>query len=79
MAHAFPVPPIATSFSALFNDMSTYHFLVNDTYDCYLSSFNIIPSTTPETPDAVRQGIIAAANQHLPIALLLLVVGLLCP
>ena len=79
MAHALPAPPVpvavatATSFSALFNDASKDPFVVNGTYDDYLSSFNITHGAVPpDTPDAVRQRIAAAANQHLPIALLLL-------
>ena len=63
MAHAFPAPPAATSFSALFNDASTDPFLVNGTYDNYLTAFNITPGIAQETPKAVRQGIAAAANQ----------------
>ena len=81
MAHAFPAPPVATAttFSALFNDASKDPFVVNGNYDDYLSSFNIIIGTPPDTPDAVRQRIAAAANQHLPIALLLFVNGILRP
>ena len=85
MAHALPAPPVpvatATTFSALFNDASRDPFVVNGNYDDYLSSFNIIQGAAPDTPDAVRQRIAAAANQHLPIAflLLLLVDGLLRP
>ena len=86
MAHALPAPPVpvaiatATSFSALFNDASKDPFVVNGTYDDYLSSFNITHGAVPpDTPDAVRQRIAAAANQHLPIALLLLVDGILRP
>ena len=79
MALALPAPAMATSFSALFNDASTDPFLVQGSYDNYLSSFNIIAGVAPETPDAVRQGIAAAANQRLPVALLLLVDGLLRP
>ena len=79
MALALPALPMATSFSALFNDASTDPFLLNGSYDEYLSSFNIIAGIAPDTPDAVRQSIAAAANQRLPIALLLLVDGLLRP
>ena len=79
MALALPAPAMATSFSALFNDLSTDPFLVNGSYDNYLSSFNIITGVAPEMPDAIRQGIAAAANQRLPIALLLLVDGRLRP
>ena len=81
MAHALPAPPVATAttFSALFNDASKDPFIVNGTYDDYLWSFNIVPGTPPDTPDAVRQRIAAAANQHLPIALLLFVNGILRP
>jgi hypothetical protein len=79
MALALPAPAMATSVSALFNDASTDPFLVQGSYDNYLSSFNIIAGVAPETPDAVRQGIAAAANQRLPVALLLLVDGLLRP
>ena len=39
----------------------------------YLSSFNIIAGVAPDTPDTIRQGIAAASNQRLPVALLLLV------
>jgi len=81
MAHALPAPPVAsaTTFSALFNDASRDPFVVNGSYDDYLSSFNIIQGAVPDTPDAVRQRIAAAANQHLPIALLLFVGGGLRP
>lgn len=79
MALALPAPAMATSFSALFNDASTDPFLAQGNYDNYLSSFNIIAGVAPETPDSVRQGIAAAANQRLPVALLLLVDGLLRP
>jgi hypothetical protein len=79
MAVALPAPAMATTFSALFNDVSTDPFLVAGSYDDYLSSFNIVNGIAPDTPDAVRQGIAAAANQRLPIALLLLVDGLLRP
>ena len=73
MALALPAPAMATSFSALFNDVSNDPFLVNGTYDDYLSSFNIIAGVAPDTPDTIRQGIAAASNQRLPVALLLLV------
>ena len=79
MAHAIPAPPGATTFSALFNDASNDPFLVNGNYNEYLSSFNIIPGAVPDMPDAVRQRVAAAANQHLPIALLLFVDGKLRP
>ncbi len=79
MAHALPAPPVATTFSALFNDASKDPFIKNGSYDDYLSSFNIVAGAIPDTPDAVRQRIAAAANQHLPIALLLLVNGCLRP
>ena len=79
MALALPAPPVATTFSALFNDASKDPFVVNGNYDDYLSSFNIITGAIPDTPDAVRQRIAAAANQHLPVALLLLVNSVLRP
>ena len=80
MALALPAPPVATTFAALFNDASKDPFVENGNYDYYcLSSFNIIAGAVPDTPDAVRQRIAAAANQHLPIALLLLVDGVLRP
>ncbi len=74
-----PAPQMATTFSALFNDAATDPFIINGSYDSYLSSFNIIAGIAPDTPDAVRQGIAAAANQRLPVALLLLVDGILRP
>jgi hypothetical protein len=70
---------MATTFSALFNDAATDPFIINGSYDSYLSSFNIIVGIAPDTPNAVRQDIAAAANQHLPVALLLLVDGILHP
>ena len=79
MAHALPAPPVAMTFSAIFNDASKDPFLVNGCYDDYLSSFNIIAGAVPDSPDAVHQRIAAAANQHLPVALLLLVDGVLRP
>ena len=79
MALALPAPQVATTFSALFNDASKDPFVENGNYDNYLSSFNIIAGAIPDTPDAVRQRIAAAANQHLPIALLLFVDGVLRP
>ena len=79
MAHALPAPPMATTFSALFNVASKDPFVANGSYDDYLSSFNIVTGAVPDTPDAVRQRIAAASNQHLPIALLLLVNGFLRP
>ena len=79
MALAIPAPQMATTFSALFNDAATDPFIINGSYDSYLSSFNIIAGIAPDTPDAVRQGIAAAANQRLPVALLLLVDGILRP
>ena len=80
MALALPAPQVATTFSALFNDASKDPFVENGNYDDYLSSFNIIAgAVVPDTPDAVCQRIPATANQHLPIALLLFVNGVLRP
>ena len=61
MALALPAPQMATTFSALFNDAATDPFIINGSYDSYLSSFNIIVGIAPDTPDAVRQDIAAAA------------------
>ncbi len=79
MALALPAPPVATTFSALFNDASKDPFLVDGNYDEFLSSFSIIPVGANKTPEVVRQRISTVANQRLPVALLLLVGGLLCP
>jgi len=79
---ALPVPPLATTFSALFNDASKDPFLTDGNHDQFLSSFNIDPAAPAgvhDSPEAVRQCIAAAANQHLPLALLLLVGGILRP
>lgn len=75
MANALP----AATFSALFNDVSKDPFLVAGNYDAFLSPFHISPGNANTPPESVRQLITAAANQHLPVALLLHVDGLLKP
>ena len=82
LAPALPAPPLATTFTALFNDASKDPFLIDGNYDQFLSSFNIDPAAPAgvhDSPEAVHQCIAAAANQHLPLALLLLVGGILQP
>jgi hypothetical protein len=68
-----------TTFAGLFNNASRNTFLVGGTYDAFLAPFNITPGDGNPAPIAVRQIITASANQHLPIALLILVGGRLMP
>ena len=79
MALALPALPVAFTFSALFNDASKDPFLVDGNYDTFLSPFNITIAAggTIDTPDTVRNRLATAANQRLPIAVLLIVDGLL--
>ncbi len=66
-------------FAGLFNDPSCDTFLVGGMYDAFLAPFNITPGDGNPAPIAVRQLIAASVNQHLPIALLVLVDGHLMP
>jgi hypothetical protein len=68
-----------TTFAGLFNDTSCNAFLVGGTYDAFLAPFNITPGDGNLAPIAVRQLIAASTNQHLPIALLVLVDSHLTP
>ena len=81
MALAIPALPVASTFSALFNDASKDPFLADGNYDAFLSPFNINTAAggTNDTPDTVRNRLAAAANQRLPIAVLILVDGRLRP
>ncbi|KAL3810349.1 hypothetical protein ACHAXA_003078 [Cyclostephanos tholiformis] len=75
-----PAPPMATSFSGLYNDASKDPFCVNGSYDDYLAPFNInAAGGVHDTPETVRNRLAAAANQRLPVALALLVEGRLRP
>lgn len=78
MAQAPPAPIVAVTFSTLFGDASRDPFIANGHYDDLLSSFNIGQGVN-DSPDTVRQRVAAAANQRLPIALLVLVNGILRP
>lgn len=81
MALALPAPPAATTFADLFNDASKDPFIQEGSYDAFMAPFNITVAAggQNETPDVVRNRIAAAANQRLPLAVLLLVDGLLQP
>ena len=80
MALALPAPPVATTFADLFNDASRDTFLEDGNYDSFMAPFNItVAGGQNETPDSVRNRLAAAANQRLPIAILLLVDGRLRP
>ncbi len=80
MALALPAPPVATTFSYIFSDASKDPFLKDGNYDTFLAPFNItIAGGQNETPDVVRNLIATAANQHLPVATILLVEGKLRP
>jgi hypothetical protein len=69
-----------TTFAGLFNNASCNTFLVGGTYDAFLAPFNITPGDgNPALLIAVRKLIATSANQHLPIALLVLVDGRLTP
>ena len=68
-----------TTFVGLFNDASCDTFLVGRTYDAFLAPFNITPGDGSPAPIVVRKLIAASTNQHLPIALLILVDGRLMP
>jgi hypothetical protein len=68
-----------TTIAGLFNDASRDTFLVNGTYDAFLALFNITPGDGNPAPLAVQKLIAASTNQHLPIALLVLVDGPLTP
>ena len=76
MANALPVPLPAT-FSSLFNNMSNDPFLENENYDSFLSPFDISPAHANATPESVRQLLAATGNQRLPMAIILLVNGVL--
>jgi hypothetical protein len=67
-----------TTFASLFNDASRDPFLVNGGYEVFLAPFQVEENNNV-APLAVRQLISAAANQHLPVALMALVNGRLTP
>ena len=81
MAHTLPAPPVATTFSTLFNDTSKDPFLVEGHYDSFLAPFNITVAAggVNKMPKTVRNHLAAAANQPLLVAVLLLVDGRLRP
>ncbi|KAL3817789.1 hypothetical protein ACHAXA_005822 [Cyclostephanos tholiformis] len=80
MSLAPPAPPMATSFSGLYNDASKDPFRVDGSYDDFLAPFNInAAGGAHDTPETVRNRLAAAANQRLPVALALLVEGRLRP
>jgi hypothetical protein len=68
-----------TKFADLFNDATRDPFLVDGTYDTLLAPFNIAPGDGNMTPLAIRQLVAASSNQHLPIALLVMIGGCLIP
>ena len=75
-----PAPPMATSFSGLYNDASKDPFCVNGSYNDYLAPFNInAAGGVHDTPETVRNRLAAAANQRLRVTLALLVEGRLRP
>jgi hypothetical protein len=68
-----------TTFAGLFNNASSNMFLVSGTYDAFLAPFTITPGDGNPAPIAVWQLIAVSVNQHLPIALLILVDSRLMP
>jgi hypothetical protein len=71
---AAPVPP-QPAFTALFNDVSKDPF--DGIYGPLFAPFDISLTDASPTPDNVCQQIAAASNQHLPLAIVLLVNRLL--
>jgi hypothetical protein len=67
-----------TTFTGLFSDAS-HQFLMDGRYQALLDPFNVDATVNNLQPIAVCQMIAASANQHLPIALLALVVERLMP
>ncbi len=71
---AAPAPP-QPAFTALFDDVTKDPF--DGTYGPLFASFDVSLTDANPTPDNVRQQIAAASNQRSPLAILLLVNGLL--
>jgi hypothetical protein len=71
---AAPAPP-QPAFTALFDNVTKDPF--NGTYGPLFAPFDISLTDANPTPDTVRQQIAAASNQCSPLAILLLVDGLL--
>ena len=67
-----------TMFASLFNNASRDPFLVNGGYEAFLAPFRVEDNNNA-APLIVRQLLATAANQHLPVALVALVNGLLMP
>jgi hypothetical protein len=72
---ATPAPPHPV-FTALFDDISKDPF--NGTYGPLFAPFDISLTDANPAPKIVRQQITAASNQRSPLAIVLLVNGLLC-
>jgi hypothetical protein len=71
---ATPAPP-QPAFTALFDNVSKYPF--DGTYGPLFAPFNISLTDANPTPDNVCQQIDAASNQRSPLAIALLVNGLI--
>ncbi len=71
---AAPAPP-QPAFTALFDDITKDPF--DGTYGPLFAPFNISLTDANPTPDTARQQIAATSNQPSPLAILLLVDGLL--
>ncbi len=72
---AAPAPP-KPAFTALFDDVSKDPF--DGTYGPLFAPFDISLTDANPTPDNVHQQITAASNQRSPLAIALLVDGLIC-